>query len=410
LANAARIVVLPTWLLWRIGIVRLQRLSWATVPRAWLLLSAYAVLACLWTPYQLSGVKMIGYFYAYSVTFLLFAVAWSRGWLNAVAVCGIVWVVLALGALQTLALGNLYGTDAARFTAFTSPQGFAAFLLCALALLVFHGHRTAFAWATIAAAFGGILLSGSRYVFVGVMALVAIASVARLYGAGKGPSLGTLVWRTSIGLVLAVGLFAAVGHYMPESRTAQLVNALIGRSSLTQDIGTFAWRLGVYDATIGELKSRSLSRLMFGSGTSSGADLILEVDRNYHPDTVSANRVLHNEFLRVIYEWGLVGLSLFAVFLGSLFLGAVRAARQSRAPGVLAVLGVLPALLSGLAIENLLAGAGGATGVGFTLVLACGFQPTVVVHERARRWRTAHWPTAHTLPLPGERHENPAAA
>jgi O-antigen ligase len=385
-ANAARIVLLPTFLLWRAGLGQIRTMSWAAVPRAWLFLSVYAIVACLWTPYQLPGAKMIGYFYAYSVTFLLFGIAWARGWLNPSVVYRLVWVALTLAVVQTFALGNLYGTDAARFTAFTSPQGFAAFLLCALSILMFQGRRTLFAWTTMAAAFLGIILSGSRYVFVGVAALVVIASVARLYGSGKGPSIAKLAWRGAIGIGLAVALFIAVGQYLPESRTAQLVNAIAGRSSLTQDIGTFAWRLGVYDAILTELQGRDAAKLLFGTGTSSGADLILKVDRNYQTDTVSANRVLHNEFLRVTYEWGVVGLALFLAFLGSLLLRAGRAALRSRSPGALAVTGILPGLIAGLAIENLLAGAGGSGGVGFTLVLAYGFRP-IPLDAAPRRWR-----------------------
>lgn len=381
--NAVRIVVLPTLLLGRVGIGRIRQLSWKAFPRTYLLLASYALLASLWTPYQLSALKMMGYFYAYSAVFVLFGIAWMRNWLNPSVICALVFTGLSLAFIQTFLLGDAFSPLSHRFTAFSSAQGFAAFLVCALSILMFVPKKTLVVKVTILAALGAIILSGSRYVFAGTAALIVVASVARLFETRRRVGTAKFLRRAAVGLGLAALLFVAVGRYLPESRTAQLVEAISGEESF-EDIGTFAWRLMIYAQTIRELESRNFTGLLVGSGTSSGATLLLRADPRYHEDTVDANRALHNEFLRVLYEWGFIGLFIFLSFLVTILSRAIQNALSTRSPRAFSVIGILPTLIAGLAIENLLAGVSGPSGMGFTLVLAYGFPPVLASKVPAR--------------------------
>jgi hypothetical protein len=80
---------------------------------------------------------------------------------------------------------------------------------------------------------------------------------------------------------------------------------------------------------------------------------------------------VHNEWFRVQYEWGIVGLMLWL----STFLGVIVAAVRNRRerpqePLTLALLAFLPGLALALTTENMFAGAGAAGIVGFSVIVA----------------------------------------
>src|SRR5262249_35786411 len=135
------------------------------------------------------------------------------------------------------------------------------------------------------------------------------------------------------------------------------------------------WRLGIYEEILERVGRRNTAQLIFGSGTSSGATLMLDRDSvNYEPDSVDANRVLHSEYLRALYEWGIFGLILFLTFISATVIAYKRKIATEGGGIGLAFLGVLPSLLIGLAIENILAGAASAAGVGILLAMSFAYQ------------------------------------
>jgi O-antigen ligase len=141
-------------------------------------------------------------------------------------------------------------------------------------------------------------------------------------------------------------------------------------------MGTLGWRLGIYAEILERLEKRDAIGLLFGSGTSSGAKLMLDRDsENYELNSVDANRVLHSEYLRALYEWGVVGLVIFLAFLCATVIAFKRKITAESGGCGLAFLGVLPSLLIGLAIENVLAGAVSAAGVGILLAISFADQP-----------------------------------
>jgi hypothetical protein len=71
-----------------------------------------------------------------------------------------------------------------------------------------------------------------------------------------------------------------------------------------------------------------------------------------------------------LYEWGIFGLGLLCVFLIATVAGFARKMASEGGGSALAFLGVLPSIVLGLAIENVLAGAPSAAGVGILLAMS----------------------------------------
>ena len=72
---------------------------------------------------------MVAYLIAYFVLFLIFCRAWGERWLDIGLLRLVAWSVIALAALQTFVLGDAWGGLEERFTSFSAPQYFAAFLV-----------------------------------------------------------------------------------------------------------------------------------------------------------------------------------------------------------------------------------------------------------------------------------------
>ena len=121
----------------------------------------------------------------------------------------------------------------------------------------------------------------------------------------------------------------------------------------------------MYRETWSEITAGDLRELLFGRGTSSAADVALRIDPRYTRVAIDANRVMHNEFLRGLYEWGIVGLALLAYIILRLLIVAIRLSFK----GNYSLLSVFPLLMLGLTIENVLASTGTGWGAGAALIL-----------------------------------------
>lgn len=123
----------------------------------------------------------------------------------------------------------------------------------------------------------------------------------------------------SVGLSIVISL--NFYHYAMENQ-AQLVNSnrlfegfytIFGDGDV--ESGTFNFREIMNMGMITEIKNSSLSEIVFGHGASSSE----YVARKYHPyqingPDVDANRVAHNEWLRLFYEFGIVGTLILLYF------------------------------------------------------------------------------------------------
>lgn len=104
---------------------------------------------------------------------------------------------------------------------------------------------------------------------------------------------------------------------------------------------------------------------------------------SYKPEQIDANRVIHNEWLRALYEWGVAGLSLLALSLLALPLGVLRTSDSRWRRNAPIVLAFLPAFLASLSAENVLAGAGNAVTMSLALIVALLWAPQPSGNARA---------------------------
>jgi O-antigen ligase len=370
--NAIKVIVIPTLLLFKIR----KELQFGDEARKyfglWFLFVGYVGLASLWSPYRVSGIKMTGYLYAYSALFLVFTEAWRQDWFNAKTLMFAVWCSLIGATIQTYFLGNAFGEDdfQFRFTSFAGAQSFAPFLLSILVLLLFREKVSISVIVTVLASSLGLLLTGSRSAFLGliwVLLLYGIFSAAR---SSKKIRLGVILKRALlIGAAIAV-ILTTIITLLPENRLNEMMEAAMAKNATLEDVGTFGWRFSLYQTTLDELIHRSPATLLVGSGTSSGADLVLE-SGFFQESNLDPNRAIHDEFLRAMYEWGILGLFALLFFLASALKLSIRMVKEDASPAAWAFLAIFVPLLLSLTVENFLADSGSPGGVGYCLVLTC---------------------------------------
>ena len=414
LENGIKVGLLPLILLLRTFSFSLVR-QWTRPLRLWLLFTGYVAIAGFWSPYHLSAIKMFAYLLGYALVFLVFTQAWKQGLLDLRQIMTALWLSLLLAVVQTYLLGNAFGSppkliiEQARFTTFSPPQSYAAFLLCCGVLLLFarRGPSLPYQRLTLALSGGGVivglLLVGSRYVAIGALSLLAVAIIARLEPQWSRATFNPAALVKPIGLVFATCIVMIGGAAMmaPHNRIFAL-RGLVADGRFNPDaIGTFEWRLEAYRTALDRIESRGLLANVFGSGTSSGADVILEFNPTAFPaNTIDPNRSLHNEFLRSFYEWGVIGATLFVSFLASIVIGVVRQTRRCGWQTTWAFWGMLPTLMLGLLLENVLAGSGTPVGTGFALVFAyVAVSPALFAEETEDVLARA--PGAQLLPATG---------
>jgi hypothetical protein len=322
--NAVKVVLLPSLLLLRSFSYNLKMAKFIPGIAVWILLCIYVIISSSWSPFQLSAIKQIGYLYAYFAIILVAARCYTDDQQKTYRlVSWSIAIVFLLAILQTFFLNNVFGGDDNRFTSFSSPQGFALYLVVMLSIVIsFSSVRTVGALPKqiiiplIAVA---IILNGSRtgLVTAGILLILSIiwwskktdTSVRNLI---IGTTMFIVVALCCIGVVLVVATDYSVTKKLQNSRSTQVINVLIGNSSL-EDISTAAWRIQIYISIIEKIRYRDLKGNLLGAGTSSVAEIVTGKDqwyRGYSKENVDANRIAHNEFLRSLYEWGIIGLTL----------------------------------------------------------------------------------------------------
>ena len=369
--NALKAVVISTILLLRVRPIDPLPSAFVGVRNLWMFLVGYAGLAVAWSPYRLSAVKMMGYFYAYTILFLIFTVAWRRKWLNSSSLIPVAFLSLLLGTLQTYCLGNPYGDPDYdnRFTSFTGPQSFAPFLLCMIVLLLLCVRRTSGGILAAVCAAVGLILTGSRYNVFGFVWVLLILAIAFTQSQRCEFNLFLIARNIMLGGAVAVLIAWVILSSLPKNRVNELLDVFSTRNASVQDVNTFAWRLVIYAETLKEISERNLLGLLTGSGTSSGAAVGIKVGY-FQEATVDPNRIIHDEFLRCLYEWGVIGLLSFVGFLAALFRLSFKLVRLTRSPQAWACLAVIGPLFLGLLIENILGLGDSSAGVGYCLVFS----------------------------------------
>jgi hypothetical protein len=377
IANTLKIAVLPTLLYLRIRRADTARSVRSQVfARVWLGFVCYVALASLWTTYRVPALKMLGFLYAYTLIFAVFVQAWHLGKLNGRVITATAWASLVLAVLQTYFLGNYYGTSpdgspyATQFTSFIDAQSFAPFLLALLVFQIMYGSKDRSNFVLNACLLIAIVLAGSRYVLAASALSLLILYAGRSH-LSNGQGIKTLAKAGTVTVLLVLALGWAMDRYFPSSRVNEVLSAALSRGGSADDIVNLAWRLRMYEEVGNALGARSPGQLFVGAGTSSSIALRSNVDTIYDETAADANRVVHNELLRALYEWGVFGCGLLTLFLTIMLRSCFIVFRKTRSVAALACLALFPVLLAGLGVENVLSASGRPNGMAYTLALAC---------------------------------------
>jgi hypothetical protein len=345
--------------------------------RAWLALSAYVVLASIWTPYSVSALKMAGYMLSHVIAFIVFYTAWARGGLSQREITLTIAASFAIGIFQTylcehVLTANMMDEDVSRFSTFVQPQAY-AFFLCGMLILVLLGRgfgpaRQAVLSAMIVAQ---LFLCGSRTYLAAAVVSLAIAFFCYVMQNLSIRRTRVALLATNVALIallLVVALLLLVPDLAGSSRSLQAV-ALFAQGRSLSEIGTYGFRLAVWDATWGELSKSTALQAVFGHGTSSAIDITRQLTHYVNETAFDGNRIFHNEYLRALYEWGVAGTFLLLLVLVLVFTHSMSAVFRNRRTGYLGLCATLLMVVA-FSTENVLASSGSPGGIAMLLILS----------------------------------------
>jgi hypothetical protein len=382
--NIAKGILLPAFLLWRMR--RYSGHNSVTIaPIAWLLLMCYVGVASTWSFFPDSAHKLVVQMFGSFMIACVYMRAAKAKVISAGTAVGLVPVCLVLGLLR----GHFYpdwGDGRGRFTTFTSAQEFAAFLAALYCIILCgKGLRTptrAIACCGIAAM---LIMDGSRIWFVGV---VIGTLLSLLLSRGQ-------VWlkicAAAVLVCMLTTLVAASDYFFQymqgkarTNRIASTVTAIHQGNPRGVGLGTFDFRQQINEIATSRIRSSDIGQLVFGRGTCNGALITAAISASYahFPDP---NRMFHDEWLRVIYEWGLIGSVLWLLMFGSIIQYAIKGVAIDPGGNAKPLLIYLPSFMIGLAGENFIAGAGHAANMGFIFAIALSTAP----HRDFLAWRAA---------------------
>jgi len=336
--------------------------------RCWLLFLFYAGISVAWTPVQflLSAAKQIGYFAVYTIAIVVM----TNAWLNKIITVPVIfWGVVipsALAVVQTYVLGNPYGTHLydVRYVSFASMQQFAEYMCCMFILILFHPRfpltlRVGSALVVLAQ----VAMNGSRTAFASCALAIAVLLILQLYRKRIGPLL--IAFAFVAPLIVGVVALTGTAKYEEKFKTLRIYELISASSERRYEkVGTLGARLEIWDIAIKKMASTSDSAFVFGRGLSSVGELFPS-PMTGTVQTSDSNRAIHNEYLRVFYELGFLGSSIFVVLLLTMFASFFRLPAHCRPIHVC----IVTCLTLFFAVENIFSGAGAAGGVGFVLVL-----------------------------------------
>jgi hypothetical protein len=382
LENSIKSVILPTVLFIRVRFsgFRLSRIQ--TLYLAGALFVLYAVISSAWTPFRIPAIKQLGYFYSYVVTIPVFVWLFHSNKRSAYKV--IIWAAIfsiILAIVKFLLAEQSLTETGYRFASFSAKQSFALYLVLIISIIIAIPRKYfgGLLWKslTLAIMVFSLFINESRTGFISILIIISFSILWILL---VKPNYRRVYFILAFGAVLSsMAFFIYLGtpsmdiqKYLTQHRPFQVI-ATAGRNYSLRDIGTLNFRFLMYHTIIDRIKHKSVRENILGSGTSSAAELVIEGDiyyRGYDEYTVDANRVVHNEFLRVFYEWGLVGSVFFlSLLFGLLKLGINLLRRETTFEIYMLVVGLILLILF-LMVENILAGSGRPVGTGLCLLVA----------------------------------------
>ena len=372
--NVVKGVMLPIFLLWRLRAYSGHRVT-KLAPVAWLLLMAYIAIAAFWSLFPESAGKLVGEMLGSLLVAFVYVRATKSGALTASSAIPAVIGCLVLAAVRTRFYPG-WGDDAGRFTSFIPAQAFAS-LLAGLYCIILCGRGIAAHTRVIMCSLIilAIIMNGSRIWFIGILFATFFAlmiSEGRVWL--KICASGGMIVLLAVMVSGANVLFGIVALEARTNRIASAITALRRNDPHSQGLGTFNFRREVNEVAIERIKESSPRELVFGRGTCNGAVITGSLFAGYSRYG-DPNRMFHNEWLRVLYEWGVIGSVFWLLFIGSVVLYAVQGVLMNKKGNARPLLVYLPSFMIALGGENMLAGAGNAVNMGFVFALALATIP-----------------------------------
>lgn len=365
LLNTAKAILLPAYLLWRLRKFGGHGTP-IIAPIAWALLTAYATVAACWSLYPMFAIKLVGHMSALLIICLMFMRATKSDALAPAIVLPVTVGALALAVLRSAFAPSFEG-EPERFKSFSSAQSFAAFLVALYCIaLSSKSLRPAVRLPLCGALAAAVIFDGSRLWIMGLVLSTLVAlfvSNAAVWMKVCAAGLSLIV--PALAIAESDLLLGALAKEASSNRIAAAIIAGYRGDSKSYGLGTYRLRRELDFRALDAISNSGPAQLTFGHGTSNSALLAGGLAKNPDP-----NRIMHDEWLRVLYEWGLIGMILWLAFLGSITLYAVRGIKGDKGWYAKPLLIYLPAFVLGLAGENIIAGAGNDVSVGFLLVIA----------------------------------------
>ncbi len=372
LFNSMRIVLFPCALLFRLRIYSTKLyLLGGCIGRVkiWLFFLVYSLLSILWLddPGYYTFFKQIGYFSVYVLTFIVIYKSWVAGLITKETLIYYLMLSTILAITQTYVFGNPYGETLnwARFVSFTAKQQYAEHLLAiGTLLLAGPGYKINIVWIIVILV--ELFLNGSR---AGMLSFALAVVIFLVYKAVTKPQ-KLIVKGMVISIYLSV-LLSTIGVFMYPYMITVYKNSRMSEISLyieepdINNLGTMADRMKLWSFAIQRISDFKFNEHVFGKGLTASAKFVGTLGQ--HDASISANRVFHNEYIRVYYELGIVGALVFVLFILSIILVSVRLLRSWHDPTLLVF---IPAIIIFLGVENVLSASGSAGGVGIVMVIA----------------------------------------
>lgn len=365
LLNTAKAFLLPAYLLWRLR-KHAGHGQIIVAPIAWGLLIVYAATAACWSLYPMFAIKLVGHMIGLLIICLVFTRATKGDYLTPAVVLPVSIGVLLLAVLRSVFAPTFQG-EAERFKSFSSAQSFAAFLAALYCVaLCSKSLRLAIRLPLCGALAAAIILDGSRLWMLGLL----LSTLVALFVSNAAAWMKVCVAGLSF-IVLALGvaegdlILRLLAREAPSNRIAAAIVAGYRGDLKSYGLGTYRFRRELDFRALDALSTSSAKELTFGHGTSNSAVLAGGLARNPDP-----NRIMHDEWLRVLYEWGVIGALFWLVFFSSITIYAVQGVKRNRGWYSKPLLIYLPAFALGLAGENIIAGAGNDVSTGFLLLIA----------------------------------------
>lgn len=381
--NAVRGILCPLFLLWRLRDFGGHG-PMITAPIAWLMLTGYAAIASVWSLFGLSAIKMVGEMAGSFLICMVFLRASKGGFLTPKTALPITVGIISIAILRTAYIrvagdvfSKLSGDTPDRFTAFTTGQAFAALLTALFAIAL--GSKTlrpTTRWLLGLGLVAALLLDGSRLWLIALVVATVVAlfiSDSQLWAKILGFS------AIALGLIVVIAASQQIVDFLQgahQYRIAAAITAAYEGNERDTGLGTVMLRRRL-DAHANEMiKAGTVVQLLFGHGTSNGRLIRGEMNKGIG----DPNRAVHNEWLRVMYEWGIVGMILWLLFLASLMAFAYQGLIRDRLGYAKPLFIYLPAFCIGLSGENIIAGAGHAENIGLLVVIGIA----AIAHRRKR--------------------------